>query len=156
MLECVKRSIGRGRMKRSSFKPSCKPMRRTAMTGGRTGFLSTVSFQFSKKPTKRMKPRQKAVPAAEKAHYKRVAGLPCARCGIESFSQAAHSNRHQDGKGAGLKANYLATFPLCCDRPGIVGCHYKHDQCIDGDRAEMDRRTEFYIADTQRKLGVGQ
>lgn len=141
-------------MKRTAFKPSTKPMKRTAMAGGRTGLLSTASFQFSKKPAKRMKSRQKAVPAAEKAHYKRVAALPCARCGIELFSQAAHSNRHQDGKGAGLKANYLATFPLCCDRPGIVGCHYKHDQCIDMTREEADARTDGYIADTKRRLGI--
>ena len=143
-------------MKRAPMKPSNKPMKRTPMSRGLTGLLSSASFQFSKKPAKRMKSRMKAIPAAEKAHYKRVAELPCARCGIESFSQAAHSNRHQDGKGARLKAHYLATFPLCCDRPGIVGCHYKHDQCIGGDKAEMDRRTEFYIADTRRKLGVEQ
>ncbi|WP_146177563.1 hypothetical protein [Glaciimonas sp. PCH181] len=141
-------------MKRTPIKPGTKPMKRTPMSRGLTGLLSSASFQFSKKPAKRMKSRMKAIPAAEKAHYKRVAALPCARCGIETFSQAAHSNRYQDGKGARLKADYLATFPLCCDRPGIVGCHYKHDQCIDMTREEADARTDGYIADTKRKLGI--
>lgn len=68
----------------------------------------------------------------------------------------AHSNRHQDGKGFGLKAHYMATFPLCCTRPGVLGCHYEHDQCIGMTRAEADRRTVLYIASTQKKLGVGQ
>ena len=126
------------------------------MARGLTGLLSLTSFQLSKNPPKRIKSRQKAVPANEKAHYRRVAGLPCACCGIEGFSQAAHSNRHQDGKGAGLKAHYLATFPLCCDRPGVVGCHTRHDQCIGGNRAEMNRRSIIYIAQTKRELGVTQ
>lgn len=97
---------------------------------------------------------RKSISAHELAHYKSVAELPCARCGIEKYSQAAHSNRAEDGKGARKKAHYLATFPLCCTRPGINGCHYEHDQCIGGDKAEMDRRTVGYIADTHRKLGI--
>ena len=72
------------------------------------------------------------------------------------YSQAAHSNRYQDGKGAGFKAHYLATFPLCCSRPGILGCHVEHDQCIGMTRAEADVRTKLYIADTRQKLGVRQ
>lgn len=120
-------------MKRSSFSAPAKPMTRTAM-----------------------KVSAKSVPAFETAHYRRVATLPCANCSIEGFSQVAHSNRHQDGKGLGVKANYLATFPLCCTRPGEVGCHVRHDQCIGMTREEADARTLGYIADTQRKLGVGQ
>jgi hypothetical protein len=124
------------------------------MTRGMTGLLAKHSFQLTNKNSKRTKARPKSVPAVERAYYKRVAALPCARCGVEGFSQAAHSNRYQDGKGAGLKAHYLATFPLCCTRPGIPGCHFEHDQCIGGDREEMDRRTVDYIADTHRKLGI--
>ncbi|MQR02345.1 hypothetical protein [Glaciimonas soli] len=115
---------------------------------------SLRSSQLSRMKITRMKVRAKAVPTIERAHYQRVVSLPCANCGVETFSQAAHSNRYQDGKGAGLKANYLATFPLCCDRPGIVGCHFKHDQCIGMTREEADARTTGYIADTHRKLGI--
>lgn len=109
-----------------------------------------------KASTKRMKSCRKSVPSIEKAHYKRVASLPCAECGIVGYSQCAHSNRHQDGKGLGIKANYLATFPLCATRPGDVGCHVRHDQCIGMTREEADERTGRYIADTHRKLGIGQ
>jgi hypothetical protein len=101
-----------------------------------------------------MKRSRKSVPAHEKAHYKRVAALPCAECGIHGYSQCAHSNRAEDGKGLGIKAHYLATFPLCCARPGEIGCHVRHDQCIGMTREEADARTALYIADTHRKLGI--
>lgn len=111
-----------------------------------------IRSQFSRH--KVMKKRRKAVPASENAHYRLVASLPCAECGIEGWSQVAHSNRHQDGKGLGLKANYLATFPLCCVRPSEIGCHVKHDQCIGMTRDEADERTVRYIAETHKKLGI--
>jgi hypothetical protein len=94
------------------------------------------------------------VSTEERNHLRRVAALPCACCGIWGYSQAAHSNRYQDGKGRGIKANYLATFPLCCTRPGDVGCHVRHDQCIGMTRAEADAATEIYIGETHRKLGI--
>jgi hypothetical protein len=140
-------------MKRTPIKPGCKPMKRSPMPSGMSKLLSTRMLSLPKTP-KRMTRRRKVIPAHELAHYKRVAELPCVRCGIEQHSQAAHSNRTEDGKGARKKAHYLATFPLCCTRPGINGCHFEHDQCIGGDKAEMDRRTVGYIADTHRKLGI--
>ena len=82
--------------------------------------------------------------------------LPCACCGITGYSQAAHSDRYKDGKRAGIKAHYFATFPLCCSCPGIPGCHVEHDQCIGITREEADVRTKLYIADTQQKLGARQ
>jgi len=129
-------------MKRSPMKRSTKPMKRTA-------WLRTSGPAMTRTP---MKSRRKSVVAHAMAYFKRVAALPCAQCGIHGFSQAAHSNRQQDGKGLGLKANYLATFPLCCTRPGEIGCHARHDQCIGMTRAEADKRTERYIADTIRRL----
>jgi hypothetical protein len=99
-----------------------------------------------------IKVKRKHVPVAELAHYKRIAALPCAECGIEGYSQAAHSNRQQDGKGLGIKADYRATFPLCCTRPGEIGCHVRHDNCIGMTREEADERTVRYIADTARRL----
>jgi|GEM_PF-509859 len=59
------------------------------------------------------------------AHRKNVAALPCAKCGIVGFSQAAHANY---GKGGGMKTCDSLTFPLCTDRPGKRGCHSLHDQ----------------------------
>jgi hypothetical protein len=58
-------------------------------------------------------------------HRKNVAALACAKCGIEKFSQAAHPNFD---KGGAMKTCDSLTFPLCCDRPGVRGCHSMHDQ----------------------------
>lgn len=100
-----------------------------------------------------MKRQRKSIPAAELAHYKAVVSLPCAECGIQGYSQAAHSNRQEDGKGLGLKSHYRATFPLCCTRPGEIGCHVRHDQLIGMTREEADERTTGYIENTLSKLG---
>lgn len=104
---------------------------------------------------KAMKSRRKYVPAQEQQHFRKVAALPCAWCGIEGYSQCAHSNRSQDGKGMGLKANYLATFPLCCTRPGVIGCHVRYDQCIGITRDEADEMAASWIVETQKELQVG-
>lgn len=57
--------------------------------------------------------------------YRRlVASLSCSACGIEGYSQAAHP----PPKGKGMKEDDRECFPLCCDRPLVVGCHYKLDQ----------------------------
>ena len=58
----------------------------------------------------------------DKAYRKAVAGLPCFQCRIEGYSQAAHAD---EGKGLGMKSSDETCYPLCCDRPGIVGCHTK-------------------------------
>lgn len=124
------------------------------MSRGLTGKLAWQSHQRVKQRTQSKKPRRKKPLSVETTHFKRVAMLPCACCGIVGFSQAAHSNRYQDGKGARIKAHYLATFPLCCSRLGIRGCHVEHDQCIGMTREEADARTAVYIADTHRRLGI--
>ena len=59
--------------------------------------------------------------------YRRyVAAQPCFGCGIEGYSQCAHAN----GGGMGTKASDADTFPLCCTRPGVRGCHAEFDQRI--------------------------
>ena len=138
------------------LKPQKKPLQRSPMSRGLTGKLSWQSYQLLKQRAKNRKSKQKNRAPAEIAHFRRVAMLPCACCGIAGYSQAAHSNRYQDGKGARIKAHYLATFPLCCTRPGISGCHVEHDQCIGMTREEANARTAIYIADTHRKLGIHQ
>lgn len=74
--------------------------------------------------------------------------LPCAECNIVGYSQVAHSNSYRHGKGRGLKASDAATFPLCCDRPGIQGCHSKFDQYILYTRAQVENKTDEFIAKT--------
>lgn len=149
----------------STLKPSTNPMKRTAFkraTTGLTGALSSKSRQMAKRVQRKVakaplrKFSRKAMPAHELVYLKRVAALPCVCCGIWGYSQAAHSNRYQDGKGRGIKADYRATFPLCCARPGEIGCHTKHDQCIGMTREEADERTVRYIADTISKLAASE
>lgn len=58
--------------------------------------------------------------------YRRlVASMPCVICGISGYSQAAHPNTN---KGGGIKTDDRLCFALCCDRPGVQGCHPKFDQ----------------------------
>ena len=66
----------------------------------------------------------KAIVVRSKAYLRLVASLPCRACGMEDYSQAAHVPA--DGKG--MKQSDLETFPLCCTRPGVVGCHTEFDQ----------------------------
>ncbi len=83
--------------------------------------------------------------------YRRwVVGFPCLQCGVEGYSQAAHPNQ---GRGKGQKADDTDCFPLCCDRPGVLGCHTKHDQLIGLNLTERRERERAYIA-VMRKLAA--
>jgi hypothetical protein len=68
-----------------------------------------------------------------------VAALPCAWCGIEGYSQAAHANQ---GKGTGIKASDATAMPLCGPRPTsrTGGCHALLDR---GGLLTKDQRREF-------------
>lgn len=77
-----------------------------------------------------------------------VSSLPCAHCGVQGFSQAAHANGYTWGKGRGMKSTDAAIFPLCCTRPDVVGCHEKHDQFIDVTKQTRDEVEALYIAKT--------
>ena len=69
-------------------------------------------------------PVPKLVPVRDEAYRRLVAAMPCIRCGISGYSQAAHPNT---GKGAGTKTDDTMCFPLCADRPGVRGCHSLFD-----------------------------
>lgn len=86
------------------------------------------------------------------SYRRRVASLPCCFCGIEGHSQAAHSNSLEHGKGAGLKADDAACFPLCADRPGVRGCHSLFDQGALFSKAERREVTRRWISWTQAAL----
>lgn len=81
-----------------------------------------------------------------------VASLPCANCSIEGLSQCAHSNLHEHGKGRGIKASDAATFPLCVDQVGRIGCHTKFDQYKLCSKADMPALTYRFIAWTHLQL----
>lgn len=67
--------------------------------------------------------RPKSNPVRSEAYRRLVAQLPCIMCGIEGFSQCAHGPT----LGRGIKCSDLNTFPLCCDRPRVPGCHGQYD-----------------------------
>jgi hypothetical protein len=81
-----------------------------------------------------------------------VTQLPCMNCGIERHTQAAHMNF---GKGGAIKASDAALAALCCDRPGVRGCHSLLDQGGAMSKAErrafeMEMVAKTYIALVER------
>lgn len=81
--------------------------------------------------------------------YRRlVAGLPCKNCGIQGYSQAAHVP--PDGKG--IKQDDRLTFPLCCTRPGINGCHVDFDQFRLFPKRQAVLVGHAWAADTRRQI----
>lgn len=85
-------------------------------------------------------------PRYKNESYRRyVASKACFGCGIEGYSQAAHRN----GGGMGTKHSDLELFPLCCARPGHMGCHYMHDNLIDMTRADRRELEDKYVKQMQ-------
>lgn len=66
-------------------------------------------------------PQPKDEPIRCEDYRRAVASLPCFRCGLVGFSQAAHADQ---GKGLSIKACDLTCFPLCGTRLGAPGCHF--------------------------------
>ena len=102
--------------------------------------------------------RAEALPkddAVRSEEYRRlVAQLPCKHCGIQGYSQCAHPNT---GKGTGIKTSDLESFPLCCDRPGVQGCHSKFDQNTLFVRLRRRVIEPAWGADTRRQIiAMGQ
>jgi len=82
--------------------------------------------------------------------YRRlVAALPCIICGVQGYSQAAHPNT---GKGQGIKTDDRLCFPLCCDRPGVQGCHPKFDQHALYTKEERRVLEPAWAAQTQARI----
>lgn len=96
-------------------------------------------------------PVLKCPPMRDKAYLRRVAQLPCVNCGIAGYSQAAHANT---GKGMSMKASDHDTFPLCCTRPGVPGCHAGLDQGAMFDKETRRAKEAEWVAQTQAMLGL--
>ena len=91
----------------------------------------------------------KVAPVRSEAYRRAVAALPCVICKIAGISQCAHANT---GKGAGIKASDLESFPLCACQPGRQGCHSKFDQGALYTKAARRLIEPAWIADTQRRI----
>lgn len=70
-----------------------------------------------------------------KKHLKNVASLPCQHCGLEGYTQAAHSNQAKHGKGRSIRASDEFTAALC------LKCHYELDQ---GNKLSKEERVEMW------------
>lgn len=90
----------------------------------------------------------KSQPVRSEAYRRAVASLACFACGIQGRSQAAHL----PPEGKGLKQCDLLTFPLCCVRVGIPGCHQDYDQYRMFNKRDAVIVGRAWAADTQRKI----
>ena len=93
-------------------------------------------------------PVPKAAPVRSEAYRRAVASLPCIACGIQGYSQAAHL----PPEAKGMKQSDLLTFPLCCTRVGIAGCHQDYDQYRLFPRDAAMTVGRAWAADTQRRI----
>lgn len=138
----------------------------------RTGF-KTKGWPFPPRPVKtisedyKIRPRAaavavhdcnaRAVVALPKQDYLRdkdylrwVASLPCAHCGIEGRSQAAHSDDNgAGGKGGAIKACDSTAYPACADSPGVPGCHWRLGTSGAWSKAERHALEADYAARTR-------
>lgn len=90
----------------------------------------------------------------DKSYRRWVASLPCAHCGIEGYSQAAHADDNgAGGKGIGLKACDSTLYPACGPRPGVPGCHWLIGTSGALSRDERRRLEAEYAQSTRDALG---
>ena len=65
-------------------------------------------------------------------YLRAVASLPCVRCGVWGYTQAAHMGGLAHGKGGRTKVSDARTAALCGPRTGIPGCHAEVGDGLDG------------------------
>jgi hypothetical protein len=83
------------------------------------------------------------------AYLRWVASLPCAHCGVESRSQAAHSDDNgTGGKGIGIKSSDDTCYPACGPVVGDPGCHWRIGTSGMFDKAVRRELEQSYAAQT--------
>lgn len=133
-------------MRRTGFKRPQIERKRTVLTPAPAGLAARVSMARCDVAAT---PVPKDEPVRHEGYRRLVALLPCAICGIDGYSQAAHAST---GKGMGIKASDLELFPACADRPGARGCHSRLDQGALFSKAVRHELEPAWVADTQRKI----
>lgn len=68
-----------------------------------------------------IKPVLKENPLEYEPYRRLICTLPCMRCGIHGFTQAAHADC---GKGLSLKTDDRTCWPGCGPHHGLPGCHH--------------------------------
>ena len=104
-------------MKRSGFAPHLPRREATQSTYTPRPRMPAAARDDGKARLVVQRPKESPVRSDE--YLRLVAAMPCAMCGIEGYSQAAHAD---EGKGMGIKSDDRTCFPLCAPRPGIPGC----------------------------------
>ncbi len=137
-------------MKRTGFKP--RAPQQAQRDHDRLRSMPTVTPGAFRAPqpvaTAPAAPITKDNPVRSKQYLRTVASLPCIACGIQGYSQAAHL----PPEAKGMKQSDLLTFPLCCTRVGIPGCHQDYDQYRLFPRDAAMTVGRAWAADTQRRL----
>ena len=137
-------------MKRTGFK--ARAPRREARDPDRARSVPTVTPGAFRTPqpvsTTPAAPIAKDNPVRSQQYLRAVASLPCIACGIQGYSQAAHL----PPEAKGMKQSDLLTFPLCCTRVGIPGCHQDYDQYRLFPRDAAMAVGRAWVADTQRRI----
>ncbi len=90
----------------------------------------------------------KSTPARSEPYKRLVVQYPCRNCWIDGYSQAAHP----PPKGKGAKEDDRLCFPLCCARPGNVGCHYLFDQYKLMPKDDMETCAALWAAEIRREI----
>lgn len=146
-------------MKRSALAPSTKPMKRTAMT-------RHVPLLASAKPTtgmdaappakaKRMKSRQRAVSAADKLYWDRLASIVgCIACRLDGHINRYVSIHHIDGRTK--PGCHQCVLPLCAGHhqqgtgndPTLIARHPTKAQFVAryGPELELKARCDAMLA----------
>lgn len=88
---------------------------------------------------------EKDKPIRSPKYLREVATLPCANCGREGYSQAAHANQ---GKGMAMKTSDNTAAPLCTVGPHGKGCHEMFDQYELGDKHQSALLIKGWATDT--------
>ena len=94
-------------------------------------------------------PIPKERPARDEAYRRLVAALPCAHCGIEGYSQAAHGD---EGKGMAIKSSDYTCFPLCGPNYYYNGCHWLIGTSGRFSREDRRKLEREYAAKTRETL----
>jgi len=94
-------------------------------------------------------PIPKERPDRDEAYRRLVAALPCAHCGLEGRSQAAHAD---EGKGMAIKSSDYTCFPLCGPGFDDNGCHWFIGSSGAFTREERRKLERDYAAQTRETL----
>ena len=137
-------------MKRSGFKRQMRP--KSEPNADRVRSMPTVTpgaFRMpepvNNAPAARV---EKSSPVRSEAYRRAVASLPCIACGIQGYSQAAHL----PPEAKGMKQSDLLTFPLCCVRVGVPGCHQDYDNYRLFPKHAAMTVGRAWAKDTQRRI----